>query len=135
LSQQLEQFITYASSVTEFDTDEIRQVLRQRFGGYKRSEEGQYMALLTKLNAENILEEEKSWNKKRSPEPLCCPIHNVTVITHHRLMGPWTRTPGWRCPEGGLGCYIRWRINETRRIQGKEPITDWRIDEERREEA
>lgn len=122
--KQALRFIANAAKQIGFEQEEVRSLLREKFGGYVSADEGKYLDYLRKTKHD--MEEQERREQEEIERALSdanagihfpkhCPYH-PEVETRGDIH--WGKT-GFACRVGGSRCYHRWRVSEIARKHGQ----------------
>lgn len=113
LSFQRQIFVSDSSVKYTWEPAFIKMKLYERYGDEfdpsKVDEYDNYLAQIKSETAEILSSQTEPI--VRIIENANCPICGASIINDDKWFGKYTRTPGWRCTEGGSLHFIQWKAN------------------------
>jgi hypothetical protein len=116
----LEAFLNNTERLTGVGKAEVREILRQQFGKFNEARTNEYLKAVQEYKRVKV---QKNMEERFANNPKC-PYHpEATTYGTPEVGRPdivknggesydgWV--PGWKCEQGGLGCYWRWRAEQT----------------------
>lgn len=115
-------FLSEAEVKYRIPVNRIREILSTEFGGFSPDDIPDYERRLAYISSQILMPvPEPSYDGYNFIPDEKCPICGSRIYYDATWNNKISRTPGWRCEEGGLLHHLQWRANNIMRIKGQTP--------------